>query len=181
MNFWQTDRVRLRGVEPEDAETYWRWNQDSEMSRHLDFLWPPASLAQVRRWTEEQAQKNLENDEFHWVIENLQGAPVGSISTHHCNPRTGTFSYGIQIEQAHRRQGYARAAILLVLRYYFQELRYQKVTITVHENNPASAALHERLGFVHEGTLRRMVYSGGRYLDEHYYGMTDEEWRNLYL
>ncbi len=181
MNFWCNEKVRLRGVEPEDAETFWRWNQDSDMARHLDFLWPPTSLHQVRRWTEEQAGKALEQDAFLWVIENPAGTPVGSINTHHCNSRNGTFSYGVHVDAQHRRRGYASAAILLVLRYYFQELRYQKVTVTVHGNNQGSAALHEKLGFVQEGVLRRMVYSDGRYWDEFYYGMTAEEWRQRYL
>jgi len=35
----------------------------------------------------------------------------------------------------------------LILKYYFEELRYQKVTVPVHANNPASIRLHEKLGF----------------------------------
>jgi hypothetical protein len=33
MNFWQGKLIRLRGVEPSDAETFARWNEDSEMAR----------------------------------------------------------------------------------------------------------------------------------------------------
>lgn len=177
MNYWQTEHIRLRGVEPEDAETFWRWNQDSEMARNLEFVWPPLSLAQVQEWAKEQAQKKLENDSFHWVIENRDGLPVGSISTHNCHPRSGAFKYGIAIAKAHQRRGYASAAILLVLRYYFQELRYQKVTVQLHSDNTASRQLHEGLGFRHEGTVRRVVFSRGRHLDELYFGMTREEWQ----
>ena len=180
MNYWQTDLIRLRGVEPEDGEIFWRWNQDSEMARNLDFVWPPVSVAQVRQWAAAEAQKKLENDSFSWVIENGEGSPVGSIHTHNCHPRSGVFNYGLGVEARQRRKGYAAAAILLVLRYYFQELRYQKVTIRMHGENDASRALHERLGFVREGAVRRAIFTGGRYLDELYYGMTVEEWRQRY-
>ncbi|MBX3053817.1 MAG: GNAT family N-acetyltransferase [Caldilineaceae bacterium] len=176
MNFWQNERVRLRGVEPEDAPTFWAWNQDSEMARHLDFLWPPTSQASVRTWAEKQTQKQLEEDRFHWVIENPAGDAVGSISTHHCEPRSGTFMYGANIAREHWGQGYATAAIQLVLRYYFHELRYQKVTVSVHSNNQRSIALHEKLGFVREGTFRRMLFTGGTYVDVHWYGLLREEW-----
>lgn len=36
MNYWQTDLIHLRGVEPEDGDIFWHWNQDSEIARNLD-------------------------------------------------------------------------------------------------------------------------------------------------
>lgn len=176
MNFWQGKHVRLRGVEPSDAAVFFAWNLNSEMARNLDFVWPPVSQAQVRRTVEALSLKRLENDTFTWIIENTAGEAVGAINTHHCQPRDGTFSYGVHVAADHQRQGYATEAIRLVLRYYFAELRYQKVTVQVRSNNDASVALHEALGFVREGTLRRMVYSHGRYHDAHWYGLTKEEW-----
>jgi RimJ/RimL family protein N-acetyltransferase len=146
------------------------------MARHLDFIWPPASLISVQTWAEKQAQQRLEEDRFYWVIENPTGELVGAINTHHCEPRNGTFSYGVNVAREHWGQGYASAAIRLVLRYYFHELRYQKVTVSIHGDNSRSVALHKKLGFVHEGTFRRMLYTGGTYIDIHWYGMTKEEW-----
>src|SRR5438552_3298130 len=54
-----------------------------------------------------------------------------------------------------------REAIQLILRYYFGELRYQKVTVYVAEFNDASIKLHEGLGLHTEGRLRHVVYTGG--------------------
>ena len=175
MNYWQGKRVRLRGIEPSDAEHFIRWNLDSERARHLDFVWPPTSNASVQAWVEAQSRQKLEHDSFHWVIENHDGDPVGSISTHDCTPRYGTFSYGIDVAPEHQRQGYAREAIRLVLRYYFEELRYQKVTVPVHSDNEASIRLHEGLGFQREGTHRRMFYTQGHFVDVIWFGMTAEE------
>jgi RimJ/RimL family protein N-acetyltransferase len=175
MNYWQGKRVRLRGIEPSDAEHFIRWNLDSERARHLDFVWPPTSNASVQAWVEAQSRQKLEHDSFHWVIENHDGDPVGSISTHNCTPRYGTFSYGIDVAPEHQRQGYAREAIRLVLRYYFEELRYQKVTVPVHSDNEASIRLHEGLGFQREGTHRRMFYTQGHFVDVIWFGMTAEE------
>jgi RimJ/RimL family protein N-acetyltransferase len=176
MNFWQGRLVRLRGVEPSDAETFARWNLDSELARELDFVWPPVSLAHVTSDLEEVSLQGLEADAFMWVIEGADAAAVGHIATHHCNHRDGVFSYGLSVGPEHRRRGYATEAVLLVLKYYFEELRYQKCLVGIHSNNPASAALHEKLGFVREGTLRRMFYTGGRFHGLHYYGMLKEEW-----
>jgi RimJ/RimL family protein N-acetyltransferase len=86
----------------------------------------------------------------------------------------------LDIASEQRRKGYAREAILLVLKYYFEELRYQKVTISVHSNNEASLKLHEALGFKHEGIHRRTVFTEGRFYDNHWFGMTVEEFRQAY-
>ena len=180
MNYWQTEFIRLRGVEPEDGDTFWRWNQDSEMARNLEFVWPPVSLSQVREWAAAESKKKMERDSFRWVIEDSDGTPVGFIHTHNCQPRNGVFKYGLGVEASHRRKGFAAAAILLILRYYFQELRYQKVNVQMHSENTSSQALHERLGFVREGAVRRAIFTDGRFLDELFYGMTIEEWQQRY-
>lgn len=176
-DFWQGERVRLRGVEPSDAEFFIRWNLDSELGRALDFLWPPVSHAQVRREVEELSHKKLDDGTFFWMIEDAaSGETVGAIKTHTCNARTGTFSYAVHVGQEQRGRGFAGEAVLLVVKYYFEELRYQKVTASVYSFNAASIALHEKLGFLLEGTIRRMVYTRGEYFDLLWYGMTREEW-----
>lgn len=179
MNFWQTKLIRLRAVEPSDAAIFHGWNMDSERARLLDFLWPPSSLAFNQNWTEETSKKKMDDDAFHWVIETLSGVPVGSISTHDCSPHNGTFSYGVDIAEEHRGKGYASEAIRLVIRYYFEERRYQKVNVQIHSDNVASIKLHDKLGFTLEGTLRRMVYTQGRFVDVLLYGMTREEYIDL--
>jgi RimJ/RimL family protein N-acetyltransferase len=176
VNFWQGKLVRLRGVEPTDAEVFARWNLDSEMARDVDFLWPPVSHAQIKREVEELSQKKLEDDAFTWIIQDAANVAVGLIRTYRCDHRTGAFRYGLNVEREHQRKGYATEAVLLVLKYYFGELRYQKCTVGVHSNNEASVRLHEKLGFRREGTLRRMVFTGGQYFDVHHYGLTKEEW-----
>mgnify|MGYP001579874367 CR=1 FL=1 len=104
-----------------------------------------------------------------------QGEVVGTLNTHDCDPRYGTFSYGLAIYRDQQHKGYASESIRLVLRYFFQELRYQKATVNIYTFNEASIKLHERLGFQHEGCLRRMHYTGGKYHDMRILGLTAEE------
>jgi RimJ/RimL family protein N-acetyltransferase len=178
--FWQGEGVRLRAVEPEDAEQFFRWNQNSETTRMLDYVWPPGSLAAVRAWAQKVATQEVKDDAIFCIIEDIEGNVVGAINPHTTNRRVGSFAYGLSIGEEHRGRGYASEAILLLLRYFFEELRYQKVTVTVYECNSASIALHEKLGFQREGRLRRTVYTQGRYFDEFFYGMTCEEFAERY-
>lgn len=172
---WQGPRVRLRAFSMEDWETYHAWNLDDEQARNLDQIHFPQSAAAARQWAEREAAREPDGDNFRFVIENEHGEVVGDLSTHDCDPRVGAFSYGISIRPDQRGKGYASEAIPLMLRYYFLEKRYQKTTVTIFSFNEPSARLHERLGFVLEGRLRRVAYTAGAHHDALIYGMTAEE------
>jgi RimJ/RimL family protein N-acetyltransferase len=172
---WQGKLVRLRGVEPSDWEAHFAWNADTEMARRLDHIHFPQSREATRRWAERAATQDGANDAFHFEIENLAGELVGGLGTHDCNRRNGTFSLGVATRPGHQRRGYAAEAITIVLRHYFEELRYQKVSVGVYGFNEPSLRLFAKLGFAREGRQRRMIYTGGRFFDLVLLGMTKEE------
>ncbi len=179
-NYWQGKLIRLRAIEPEDGDTFHDWNLDSETARLLDFVWPPGSLAASRAWAQKMALQEVQDDRISCVIENRDRVLVGYINAHTVDRRVGAFRYGIGVRAEHRGRGYASEAIILFLRYFFEELRYQKVTATVYSCNAASIHLHEKLGFQLEGRLRRTVYTQGQYFDELFFGMTCEEFAERY-
>jgi RimJ/RimL family protein N-acetyltransferase len=175
-SIWRGERIRLRAIEPDDWETYHAWNFDDELTRNLWYPPLPQSREAGRRWAEAAAVAQHDGDDFRFAIESLAtGRVVGDLTTQRCDRRVGTFTYGIGIKDGERRRGYAAEAIRLVLRYYFEELRYQKAWVGVHDFNDASRLLHERLGFRQEGRQRRMVYTRGRYFDLLLFGLTAEE------
>jgi RimJ/RimL family protein N-acetyltransferase len=174
-NIWQGTSVRLRAVEPEDWEAFYQWDLDTEMARLSYWIPFPGSREHAKKWTSEEARAEPKGHNFRWVIESLDGDFAGSIDTHACEPRSGTFEYGIAIQRQYWRKGFASEAIRLVLAYFFGELRYQKVTVHVYEFNEPSLRLHQKLGMCQEGRLRRMIYTAGAYHDEIIFGMTAEE------
>ena len=180
--YWQSSLIRLRAMEPGDAEHFYQINRERDVDRNLEMVWPPTSMASQESWVADAAKKGFgENLEFKFMIEELaSGELVGSIDTHHCNQRQGTFEYGLALLEQYRNKGYASEAILLVLRYYFLELRFRKAEPGVFAFNSASLRLHEKLGFVHEGVRRKHGYSLGEFHDLHLFGMTVEEFRTLH-
>ncbi|MEO7002248.1 MAG: GNAT family N-acetyltransferase [Ktedonobacterales bacterium] len=172
---WAGKLVRLRGVEPADWETHWQWDQDWEMQRRIDRVYFPRSRVGTQRWAEQAALQDGAGDQYHFEVETLAGELVGVISASHCDARVGTYSHGLAILSQHQRKGYASEAILLLARYFFAELRYQKVNAPVYSFNEPSIRLHESLGFQPEGRQRRMVYTNGLHYDLLWYGMTAGE------
>jgi RimJ/RimL family protein N-acetyltransferase len=176
-HFWQGKKIRLRAVEQKDLDDLLVSTelQDTELDRFENVIVFPTSRAQDRQTTENLIKKANTNDNFFWMIEDVLGVLVGFISTFDCERRHGTLKYGVVIKRDFWRKGYAREALTIVLRYYFRELRYQKVVAIVYAFNVASIKFHESFGFALEGRLRRMVYTNGEYYDELYFGMTFEE------
>ncbi|MCA9883702.1 MAG: GNAT family N-acetyltransferase [Anaerolineae bacterium] len=168
--------VRLRAVEPDDWQIHDKWNYDSQAARATYEVPFPTSVTSVQAWSKEESTKGPANDCFRFQVENLDGELVGTINTHSCDLRNGTFRYGLAILPDHQRHGYATEAVLLVLRYFFLERRYNKVNVEVYGFNEASIALHERLGFVLEGRLRQVIYTDGVYHDSLQYGLTRDEY-----
>jgi RimJ/RimL family protein N-acetyltransferase len=179
-NIWHGEIVRLRGVEPEDWEILYQWNDDTESARQSYFIPFTPSRESMRKRAAEMAAADPKDDVYRWMIENRQGEVVGTLNTHSTDRRSGVFQYGVALKRAYWGKGYAAEAIRLVLAYYFGELGYQKVNVHIFAFNENSIRLHEKFGFLREGRLRQMIFSQGAYHDEVVMGMTVEEFHQKY-
>src|SRR5262245_7960981 len=108
---------------------------DMESERYIAEIPFPTSREQDRADTEALRKRERGDDSYAWMIEELEGQNVGFIGTFDCNRRFGIFKYAIHVRRPYWGRGYAREAITIVLRYYFREMRYQKVTSLVYSFN----------------------------------------------
>ncbi|MBY6036671.1 GNAT family N-acetyltransferase [Fictibacillus nanhaiensis] len=176
-NMWEGKLVRLRPIQPSDWERFHQDGMDAEIARLNDRIYGPRSEEGTRKWTEEESNKGWDGHHFRLAIENFNGELVGSINTDKCDFQNGTFSYGVSVFRDHWKKGYGSDAIKVILRYFFNELRYQKVNAQVYSFNEGSVKLHNSLGFTEEGCLRNMIYTDGRYHDIYIFGLTKEEFK----
>lgn len=181
-SIWVGDRVRLRGWEPTDV-AYEKDYDDSTDQRSGWKVFPPRSSVAHTAYVEEASRAKPEGEalDVRLVIARREDDRiVGSINTHSVRPIPGTFMFGVSVAAQHKGHGYAGEAALLLMRYMFEERRFQKCESGLYAYNEASMALHLKLGFVQEGRLRRRAYLGGEYHDVVLFGMTIEEFREKY-
>nr|WP_256522447.1 GNAT family protein [Halobacillus sp. A5] len=174
-NFWQGKRVRLRGVEPEDADVMFNWDGDSEAIQSVGSIPFPHSYKRLKEHVEALSKKEPESDHYSLIIESEEKEAIGMINTFDCDRRNGTFKYAILIARPYRGRGYAKEAVHLIMTYFFNELSYQKLTSIVYSFNKSSIQMHENMGFQKEGQLRNMIFTGGHYYDFLYFGITRDE------
>jgi RimJ/RimL family protein N-acetyltransferase len=176
---WELDElagklVRLRAPTLDDFEAF-QQIRDSDGERHWDQTELPRSPELSKAWLEELVnQKSIDDTRF-LVVESHRGEVTGSINVGRADRRNGVFSYGIGLAMPYRRQGFGSEAIVLLLRFYFGELGYQRCETDIYAFNEPSMALHEKLGFVVEGRRRRAIYTQGTYHDVVMIGMLREE------
>ncbi|MFN2136605.1 MAG: GNAT family N-acetyltransferase [Candidatus Promineifilaceae bacterium] len=179
--YWQGKLVRLRPMRPDDRHKWLADEQtDADGVRMLNAgMTLPASEHEARSFVQRYAHFNNRQEHLMFSIDNLEGELVGGINLHSMDQKNGTFEVGSRIYRAYRGRGYFFDAKLLILRYAFYELRYQKYECYCHEQNEAMVRHLERLGCTLEGRLRRHIYTNGRYYDELAYGLTREEFDEL--
>jgi RimJ/RimL family protein N-acetyltransferase len=181
-SIWIGDSVQLRAYEPEDADSSPLFFSSAD-DRSGSMVRTPRSRVATRKFFEEFAEKRPGGEVagFDLVIARREdNVMVGGIGVHDVDQINGTFAYGLGVRPEHKGHGYGAEAVVLLLRFMFDERRFQKCEAHVYEYNSASIALHRKLGFVEEGRLRRHLFQAGGYYDEFRFGMTVEEFHELY-
>jgi ribosomal-protein-alanine N-acetyltransferase len=83
---------------------------------------------------------------------------------------------GYWIDEALAGQGYMPEAVVLLMRFAFEELGLHRVQIAIIPRNRASRRVVEKLALREEGTAERYLEINGVWEDHVRYAMTTEEW-----
>jgi RimJ/RimL family protein N-acetyltransferase len=122
----------------------------------------PLGQALEERWFEclqEQHGQGL----WHFVICRLaDDRPVGSLDLHEIDAKNGSAGLEIVIGSPDDTgQAYGSDALRALLAFAFGELRPERIRLDVYDQNERARHVYERVGFVHEGTLRRAFNDSG--------------------
>jgi RimJ/RimL family protein N-acetyltransferase len=165
--------VRLRAREQADLSRLNEMFNDPDVLAGLTFPFPQ-SMAGIREWAE-RTRADRTNATF--VIETLQGRDtIGVCSLENIDPRARASVFGIWVGKPFWNEGYGTDATRTCCRFGFRYLNLQRIELTVYaETNPRAVRAYEKVGFKHEGTLRRAQFIGGRYRDVAVMGLLAEE------
>ncbi|TDU05805.1 RimJ/RimL family protein N-acetyltransferase [Streptomyces sp. 846.5] len=169
--------VKLRPIEPSEAETLWRWNSDPEVMRRMQDGYRQ-TLAQVRKQMEER-----ERNSYGYVLYGVEalddGKLVGLVCLSGAEPETGCAELDIYLgEKDYWGRGYATDAMRTICRYGFEKMRLHKIMLTVVADNHAAHHIYQKVGFVEEGRLRQVFRRDGRWHDVFTMGLLEGELRD---
>jgi RimJ/RimL family protein N-acetyltransferase len=172
------ERVYLRPLEPDDAETVHHWYEDTRIQTLMGD--PPRSLA-FRRQRYEAAVTGDGADVYRFVICRLDDdRPVGRTDIFEIDRQNGSAAFGITIgDPADWGRGMGSDAVNAVVDFAFGQLRLERLWLDTDEHNERAQAVYARAGFVVEGRLRRAFYQDGRWSDDIRMAMLRSEWDAL--
>lgn len=168
--------VRLRAVEPEDAELLYAWENDSSLWS-VSGTTEPFSREQMVRFVERQLDGGdlLRTGQLRLMIETKPddrtapdaGRTVGTIDLFEYDPVARRAGVGILVYGSDdRRRGYASDAVETLCRYAREVLGLHQLWCSVGARNEASLRLFHRAGFVACGIRRDWHRTPHGYEDE---------------
>jgi ribosomal-protein-alanine N-acetyltransferase len=171
-----TERLRLRPVESTDAEDLWALHSDAHVLRYWDSPpWTDRSradrfVAACRRMAEEGSGARPA------VERASDGAFLGWVGLTGWNPDHRSARLGFVLGEAAWGHGYATEAARALLQWAFGALDLNRVQAEADTRNAASARVLDKLGFVHEGTLREDCVVNGDVSDSWVFGLLRRDW-----
>lgn len=166
--------IRLRTLEPFDAEAMWRWANDPEVVRWMDEGYT-RSLDQARRRLAELPQ-NAYGNVLLGVEVLTDGALIGVVRLRDAEPELGIAELDIHLgEKDYWGRGLGTDTMRTICRYGFDRMRLHKIMLTVVTENESAHHIYKKVGFVDEGRLRQVFRRDGRWYDMYTMGLLEGE------
>lgn len=149
----ETERLIIRNVRVEDAE-------DIHPIRHSDFVMrfncmKPVTMEAFRAMLE----RNQNKDGWLHIELKETGRVIGMIGVGEDELRyqVNGLTVDYYLGEAYSRKGYMSEALGAMMKHLFGTTDAELISARVFGENEASVALLKKMGFVHEGTLRKGV------------------------
>src|SRR3954449_4142024 len=169
-------RLLLRPFNDADADALFALHSNAHVLRYWDA--PPwTERARAERFIAACRTMADEGSGARLAIDRLSdGAFIGWCALARWNPDFRSASLGYCFDDAAWGHGYATEAAHALLHWAFDTLDLNRVQAETDTRNAASARVLEKLGFVHEGTLREDCVVNGEVSDSWVYGLLRPEW-----
>jgi ribosomal-protein-serine acetyltransferase len=166
----------LRALEESDADEL---HALIEANRERLVRWMAWAEGHTRRQTLEflrSSQRQLAEDDGFQAAIVSGGAIVGVAGFHGIDWPNRATTIGYWLGAGEEGRGTMTQAVHALVDHAFRVWRLNRVEIRIDVENRRSRAVAERLGFVHEGTLRQALRIAGGFHDDAVYAMLARDW-----
>ena len=182
MLYFETERLIIRPWQMDDLDAFFQLEQNPNVGPNAG--WKPildrAESAEILKGFTEKP------DELCAITLKSSGRAIGSLGLHTDDKRapelqTVTRMLGYVLDEPYWGQGYMTEAARGALRFAFDRMALELVSVYHFPFNDRSRRVIEKCGFRYEGTLRRSTLRfDGAVLDDVLYSMTRDEFYTLY-
>lgn len=180
---FQSERIYLTPITNYDLPQFAAWLSDFGLQRLVN---PGMSVPQdVEELLNPDSwfQSDLKSEKCRmFAIRTLKdNIFIGECGIVNLNMFAHSAEIGINIAHPeYRGKGYGAEAMVLVMRYGFEQLNLNRVSLHVMSFNTRAIRLYEKLGFQVEAREREMFFHDGTYFDQLSMGILRNEWEVIY-
>ena len=173
----ETQRLLIRSVVPEDARLLAERRSEPKVAKYQNWTLPFPLERAEKMVSEIMAMDGPENEEW-WmasVCDVDTGEVLGDLALH-LSQEGRTAEIGYTFASQHWGKGYAVEAVDALVTYLFEDLEVTRVFGMLHPDNPASAMVMERNGFLFEGHTKSSFWLDDEVSDDWIYGLLRPDW-----
>ncbi len=178
-----TARLELRPFRRRDLEALWEAVHDSwpQLAKWLPWAHAGYGRPEALRFIRDSSTAWVEGRAYDFAIRDRfePDRHLGNISVWPTSRRERSGEIGYWIRSSAAGTGVATEAAARVAQVGFEEMDLHRVTLRIAVGNRASERVAEKLGFTHEGLLRKEVLVHGVWLDHTLWALLEEEYRAL--
>ena len=172
----QTQRLLLRALRLADAPRVQRLAGDRAVATTTLRIPHPCEDGVAEQWIYEQQRRYQSGQEVSFaIVLRSRICLIGSIGLR-LNPQHCRGELGYWIGKPYWNRGYATEAAEAILRYGFETLGLRRICAYHFRRNPASRRVLEKIGMIHEATLRQHILKWGMFEDLGGYGILRSEY-----
>ena len=167
--------VELRRHERRNYKLYAHWYGDEEIWRLTSWSDAPMRPAAVERLFESRESSAV--DDSFAIHRAGEEEPLGVIGLMNVSGANRSADLSVIVgEREDRERGLGTEAIRVLLRYAFEDLRLNRVGLSVFEFNELAISAYDKLGFKEEGRLRQAIRRDGSFYDAILMSILLPEW-----
>lgn len=154
--------VVLRPIVGTDTESMLRSLDDPEAAR-LTGTHETFSREMIASWTASRADQPDRLDLA--IVDARTGEWAGELALNDWDRDNHSCNIRIALDAEFRDRGFGTEAMRLAIDYAFETLPIHRLELSVFAFNDRAIAVYRKLGFVHEGVARDVLYWDGDYHD----------------
>lgn len=160
------DAAGLFAIDPESERLTGTVGMDND---------PDWTLENVEKWYSTRAEHDDRIDLS--IIERATGEWAGEVVLNELNVHNQSCGFRIVLQGPRfYGRGLGSEATRLVVDYAFGVVGIHRIELQVYAFNPRARHVYEKIGFVHEGTMREALLWDGEWVDCHLMGMLASDW-----
>lgn len=150
-----------------DAKTLQKSINDVDQTKYMYAVPYPYTLKDAETYLKYLNSINDDSSIELGIFDNFTNEFIGVISLHNIKYEYQNGEIGYWTRKKFWRNGYAKEAAKLLIKYAFQELKLIRIYATLQKENTGSLALLISLGFEVEGLMRKSVKNKGIFVDRY--------------